>query len=85
MTFAEYGTEFNKWSSPPYSYRQISICGYEQAGQAYFAAIWGEEPGSDWVTHPQMTKAQFDSLSAGYAAQDLYPVFISGFGVGANP
>jgi len=85
MTFAEYQTEFNKWSSPPYSYRQISICGYEQAGQAYFAAIWGEEPGSGWVTHPQMTKAQFDSLSAGYAAQDLYPVFISGFGVGANP
>jgi CubicO group peptidase (beta-lactamase class C family) len=84
MTAAEYQTEFNKWTSPPYSYRQTSICGYEQSGQAYFAAIWEEQPGSGWVTHPQMTKAQFDSLSAGYAAQDLYPVFISGFGVGAN-
>lgn len=85
MTAAEYQTEFNKWTAPPYNYRLISVCGYELAAQAQFAAIWQEEPGPGWITHPQMTKAQFDTINADYAADDMYPVFISGFGVSGQP
>jgi len=85
MTLAEYTTEFNKWTAPPYNYRQVSVSGYEKSAQAHFAAIWADQPGPGWITHPQMTKAQFDSLSADYADDDMYPVFISGFGVGGQP
>jgi CubicO group peptidase (beta-lactamase class C family) len=85
MTAAEYQTEFNKWTAPPYNYRLISVCGYDVSGQANYAAIWEDQPGAGWITHPQMTKAQFDTLSADYAEDDMYPVFISGFGVGGLP
>jgi len=85
MTATEYQDEFNKWTANPYNYRLISVCGYEKAGQATYAAIWEEQSGPGWITHPHMTKAQFDALSADYADDDLYPVFISGFGVGGQP
>ncbi|HYT60876.1 MAG TPA: serine hydrolase [Haliangiales bacterium] len=85
LTAADYQTEFNTWTGSPYNYRLLSVCGYEQSGQARYAAIWAQQSGPGWITHPGMTKAQFDSLSATYAGQNYFPVFISGFGVGGQP
>ena len=85
MDAAEYQTEFNKWTAEPYNYRLISVAGYEKNSQAHYAAIWQDQPGPGWVTHPGMTKAQFDAISANYAADNMYPVFISGFGVQGQP
>jgi len=82
MTGTDYQTEFNKWTGSPYNYRLISVCGYESGGQAQYAAVWEGSSGPGWVTHPGMTKAQFDSLRATYAEQDMQPVFISGFAAG---
>ena len=82
MTAAQYTSEFNKWTSEPYNYRQVSICGYEQSGQARYVAVWEDRAGPDWLTHPGMTESQYNSYRDSYAAKDLHPVFISGFGVG---
>lgn len=82
LTATEYQTEFDKWTAPPYEYRPISICGYEQTGQARFVAIWEERPGPGWISHHQMTQAQFESLRADYAKLDYHPAFISGFAIG---
>jgi CubicO group peptidase (beta-lactamase class C family) len=84
MTAAEYQTEFNTWTAAPYHYRLISVSGYEQGGQAHYAAIWEERSGPAWITHPGMTPSQFDSLRATYAGQDFHPVLISGFAVGGQ-
>jgi len=84
MTAAQYQAEFDTWTAAPYNYRLMSVCGYEDAGQARYAAIWEQHPGPAWITHPGMSKAQFDSLNAGYAGQGYHAVFISGFGVGGT-
>ncbi|HYG24286.1 MAG TPA: serine hydrolase [Verrucomicrobiae bacterium] len=84
MTAASYQTEFNQWTQAPYNYRLISVCGYEQAGQARYAAVWEERAGPNWVTHPGMTEAQFDANNATYALQGYVPAFLSAFGIGNN-
>ncbi|HVR37139.1 MAG TPA: hypothetical protein VMS21_14950, partial [Methylomirabilota bacterium] len=82
MTAAEYQTEFNKWTGDPYNYRLLSVSGYEKGGAARYAAVWGQEPGPGWITHPGMTQAQFENVSAGYAADGFFPVFLSAFSIG---
>ena len=64
MTASEYQAEFHKWTSEPYEYRLISVAGYEQGGQAHYAAVWEDRPGPGWLAHSGMTKVQFDSLRA---------------------
>jgi CubicO group peptidase (beta-lactamase class C family) len=85
MTAAGYQAEFDQWTSAPYKYRLISVAGYEAGRQANYAAIWADESGPDWVTHPGMTQSQFESANLNYAAQDFYPVFLSGFAIGGVP
>jgi CubicO group peptidase (beta-lactamase class C family) len=82
MTAAEYQAEFNKWTQSPYNYRLLSVDGYEHGGQVRYAAVWAEQSGPNWITHPGLTKPQFDALNAGYAGNGFYPVFLSAFGVG---
>lgn len=84
MTGAGYQSEFNTWCSAPYNYRLVSIAGYEEAGQARFAAVWEKKAGPGWVSHHALTLAQFDTQTAAYKAQDLYPTFVSGFAVGGQ-
>jgi CubicO group peptidase (beta-lactamase class C family) len=82
MTAAQFQTEFDKWTQAPYEYRLISVCGYDQGGQARYAAVWEERAGPDWIAQAGMTKAQFDALKAGYVAQGFIPTFLSAFGIG---
>jgi CubicO group peptidase (beta-lactamase class C family) len=82
LTSAEYEAEFKKWTGKPHNYRLISVAGYEKSGQARYAAIWEKREGPGWVTHHGMTKAQYESAAKKYAAENKYPVFLSGFGVG---
>jgi len=84
MSSSEFQSEFNIWTGSPYNYKLISISGYEESGQEKFAAVWEYQPGPGWITHPGMSKSQFDSLNATYNAQGFQPVFISGYGVGGQ-
>ena len=84
MTAGEFQAEFNEWTGEPYNYRLVSVCGYEVGGQERFAAVWEDRPGPDWISHASITEPQFAALRATYAADDLHPVNISGYGVGGQ-
>jgi CubicO group peptidase (beta-lactamase class C family) len=85
LSSAEFQSEFSIWTAAPYNFRLVSVCGYEEAGAAKFAAVWEKKSDSiAWVAHHQMSTAQFENLRTNYAAQNLQPVFLSGFGVGGT-
>ena len=85
LTSAEFQSEFNTWSAAPYNFRLVSVCGYEEGGVAKFAAVWEKRTNSiAWVAHSQLTPSEFEQYRTNYAAQNLQPVFLSGFGFGGQ-
>ena len=85
LSGAQFQSEFNTWTAAPYNFRLVSVCGYEEGGAAKFAAVWERKTNSiPWVAHHQLTPAQFQQYRTNYAAQNLHPVFLTGFGVGGQ-
>jgi len=85
LSGAQFQSEFNTWTAAPYNFRLVSVCGYEEGGAAKFAAVWERKTNSiPWVAHHQLTPAQFEQYRTNYAAQNLHPVFLTGFGVGGQ-
>lgn len=85
LTSAEFQSEFSIWTAAPYNFRLVSVCGYDEGGAAKFAAVWEKKTNSTaWVAHHQMTPTQFEQLRTNYAAQNLQPFFLSGFGLGGQ-
>ena len=85
LSGAQFQSEFNTWTAAPYHFRLVSVCGYEEGGAAKFAAVWERKANSlPWVAHHQLTPVQFEQYRTNYAAQNLHPVFLTGFGLGGQ-
>lgn len=85
LTSAEFQSEFTTWTAAPYNFRLVSVCGYEEGGVAKFAAVWEKKTNSvAWAAHHQLTPSEFEQYRTNYAAQNLHPVFLAGFGFGGQ-
>ncbi|KAK0658069.1 hypothetical protein B0T16DRAFT_402962 [Cercophora newfieldiana] len=64
-------------------YRPVHVSGYEEAGQARYAALW-ERPtnGPAWVSRHGLTSAQYQAAFDMYTAQGYRPVKVNGYVVG---
>jgi CubicO group peptidase (beta-lactamase class C family) len=85
LTGAQFQSEFNTWTAAPYNFRLVSVCGYEEGGVAKFAAVWEKKTNNvAWAAHHQLTPSEFEQYRTDYAAQNLHPVFLTGFGLGGQ-
>ncbi len=80
MTSAEYQSNFDTFTSQ--GYRLIVVEGYEQGGQARYAAIWDKSTGPAWVARHGMTSAQYQAQFNTLTAQGYRPTKVQGYGVG---
>jgi CubicO group peptidase (beta-lactamase class C family) len=84
MSSAQYQTEVNKWTNPPYNYRITQVSGYSDAGQDRYAAIFEKETGPLYVARHDMTPAQYQAQVNTLSEQGYRPVQVSGFPSGNN-
>ena len=83
MSGATWQTEFNLWTSPPYSYRVTRVCGSETSGQARYTAIL-EKSGKKtaWAVHHGLDGPSFMTTHDSLHAAGFRLVWLDGFGVG---
>ena len=83
MSGATWQTEFNLWTSPPYSYRGTRVCGSETSGQARYTSIL-EKSGKTtaWAVHHGLDGPSFMTTHDSLHAAGFRLVWLDGFGVG---
>ena len=59
LTGADYQSEFNRWTGA--GYRLTSVSGYEENGDARYAAIWRKLPGPAWQARHGLTSQQYQA------------------------
>ena len=60
-------------------YRLVHVSGYSVNGQALYAAIWEQAPGSAWETRFRLTSAQYQERVEELAARGYQPIVVSGY------
>ncbi|HXI53544.1 MAG TPA: hypothetical protein VNH84_18655 [Candidatus Saccharimonadales bacterium] len=48
LTGAQYQSEFNRWTAPPYGLRPTCVSAYQEGGQARLAVVFQKVSGPDW-------------------------------------
>ncbi len=82
LTRAGYQDEFNRLRDA--GYRPVDVTGYEQGGEARYAAVWERQPnGPAWAAVHHLTdgeyQAQFEALTAqGYVADKVVGYTVAG-------
>ena len=82
MTSAQYQTEFNTWVGK--GYRLVVVDGYEQSGQARYAALWELKSGPAWVARHGMTSAQYQNEFDTWVGRGYRLKWVQGYGIGST-
>lgn len=80
MSSSQYQNYFSSYTSK--GYRLVWIDGYEQNGEAYYAAIWEKSSGSAYVARHGMSSSQYQNYFNMYTSQGYQLVHVNGYGVG---
>ena len=83
LSGAQYQSEFNQWTGQPYFLRPICVSGYEEGGQARYAAIWAKQAGS-WSAVHGWTEAGFVTQVNTLRNQGWRPTYLCAFGAGGQ-
>lgn len=76
LTGAQFDAEFDKWTNT--GYRMLQVDGYQQSGQARYAAIFVKQTGPDQTETHGLTAAQHQAQFDQLTADGWRPVNISG-------
>jgi CubicO group peptidase (beta-lactamase class C family) len=79
LTSAQYQSEFNTWTSQ--GYRLIDVSGYEEGGEARYAAIWQKYSSPAWWAYHGVSGAEHQSRFNQLAAQGFRMVHATGYNV----
>ncbi len=82
LSSSGYQAEFNKWTGQ--GYRLVDVTGYQQGGQARYAAIWKKMGGGAWVARHGLTSAQYQAEFNKWTAQGFKPAHVDGYTVGGT-
>jgi hypothetical protein len=82
MTSTVYQNTFNSLVSQ--GYRLTDVSGYPINNNAYYAALWVQEPSPAWVANHGMTPQQYQDNFNTYVAEGYRPVVVDGYNVGGN-
>ncbi len=80
MTSSQYQSQFNYWVGQ--GYRLTVIDGYEQSGQARYAAIWEKSSGPAWIARHGMTSSSYQSQFNYWTSHGYRLSWIQGYGIG---
>lgn len=79
MSATKYQSEFNKWTKK--GYRLTCISGYEEGGQARYAAIFEKKSGAGWYAYHGMSSSKLFSKNNELRAKGYAPTFVDGYTV----
>ncbi|MGH3873759.1 MAG: serine hydrolase [Pseudonocardiaceae bacterium] len=82
LTATQYQAEFDQLVRE--GHRLVDVCGYEDADQDRYAAIWDKSDGPAWEARHGLTAAGYQIELGRLAIAGYRPVRISGFGVGGR-
>lgn len=83
LTSAQYQSAFNDYARK--GYRLVSISGYDDRGQARFAALWKKQAGPGWAARHGLTPAQYQAAFDDFARQGYRLTWVNGYAVGDKP
>jgi CubicO group peptidase (beta-lactamase class C family) len=79
LTSQQYQDEFNRLVSQ--GYRLVDVSGYDEGGQARYAAIWEQAPGPAWEARHGLTAAQYQATFDSLVAQGYRLAHVAGYSV----
>lgn len=79
LTSQQYQSTFD--SLVARGYRLVDVCGYEEGGQARYAALWEQLSGPDWQARHGLTSSQYQSAFDTLIAQGYRLIHISAYSV----
>jgi len=82
VTGAEHQAKFNSLSAQ--GFRMISLSVYGDPGDARYAAVWVQRPGSAWVAVHGVDSAGYQSFFNNWTAKGYAPVLVSATGTISN-
>ena len=82
VTGAEHQTHFNTLAGQ--GYRMISLSVYGDPGDARYAAVWVQRPGSAWVAVHGVNSADYQTFFNTHTAQGYVPVLVTATGASNN-
>src|ERR1039457_3503947 len=82
VTGAEHQTHFNPLAGQ--GYRMISLSVYGDPGDARYAAVWVQRPGSAWVAVHGVNSADYQTFFNTHTAQGYVPVLVTATGASNN-
>lgn len=83
LTSAQYQSAFDDYARK--GYRLVSISGYDDRGQARFAALWKKQAGPGWAARHGLTPAQYQAAFDDFARQGYRLTWVNGYAVGDKP
>jgi V8-like Glu-specific endopeptidase len=82
LTSAQYQAAFDEFTGQ--GFRPVLVSGAGVGDQVFYAAIWEQRPGPDWVARHGLTSAQYQATFDDLLGQGFRPVVVSGAGVGGQ-
>jgi hypothetical protein len=82
LTSAQYQQTFDDLTKR--GYRLVHVSGYGIDGQAFYAGIWEQRSGPDWLTLNGMTAAEYERASDDLKDQGFRLTEVSGYDVGGQ-
>jgi hypothetical protein len=80
LTSQQYQAAFDEFTSQ--GFRPVWVSGAGLGGQVFYAAIWEQRQGPDWVARHGLTSAQYQATFDDLLGQGFRPIVVSGAGVG---
>jgi hypothetical protein len=65
-------------------FRPLCVSGYEENGQARYAAVWSQEGGPDWIARHGLDAGAYQALFEALPAQGFRPWRVNGYTVGGQ-
>lgn len=85
LSGANWQTEFDLWTAPPYNYRPTRVCGSETSGQArYVGMLEKSSKTTQWAATHGADAASFTTTHNNLHADGFRLVWLDGFGVGGT-
>lgn len=82
MSSSKYQSTFDSLINQ--GYRLVDVGGYEDGGQARYAAIWEKSPSPAWAARHGLTAGQYQDAFDDYVSKGYRLVRVSGYGVGGT-
>ncbi len=83
LTSSQYQAEFDNWTGQ--GYRLVDVSGYQEGGEAHYAAIWQQYDSPAWQAYHGLSSADHQARFDQLGAQGYRMVHVAGYAVNGTP